>query len=170
MNKIKIGIVSDTHISKDIYKIDELIKKYLKDVDMIIHAGDFKNPKVIELIKNRKKFTGVWGNNDGTAVREMIKEKEILKVNGYKIGICHGHNEVEGKTTMDKAYNLFKEDKVDVIIFGHSHIPIIKTVNKTLMLNPGSATSKRKERWYSVIVLELEKECISAQIKLFSKL
>jgi putative phosphoesterase len=65
---------------------------------------------------------------------------------------------------------MFKEDKVDIIIFGHSHQPIIKTINKTLMLNPGSPTSKGKERWYSVIILELERECINAQIKFFSKI
>lgn len=134
---------------------------------MIIHAGDFKTGKVIDLLSAENKFVGVWGNNDGAAIREKIKEKEILKLNGYKIGIYHGHG--DGKTTMDKAYDMFKEDKVDIIIFGHSHQPIIKTINKTLMLNPGSPTSKRKERWYSVIILELEKDSINAQIKLFSK-
>jgi uncharacterized protein len=166
--KIKIGIMSDTHISKDTYKIDELLKKYLNDADIVIHAGDFKTMKVIELIKARKKFIGVWGNNDGAAIRAEIKEKEILKVNGFKIGIYHGHG--EGKSTIDKAYNMFKEDKVDVIVFGHSHQPIIKTINKTLMLNPGSPTSKRKERWYSVIILELDKDCINAQLKFFNKI
>jgi predicted phosphodiesterase len=38
------------------------------------------------------------------------------------------------------------------------------------MLNPGSPTSKRRERWYSVIIMELEKDCINAQLKLFSKI
>lgn len=166
--KIKIGIISDTHISKDTYKIEEILKKYFRDVDLIIHAGDYKSIKVIETIRNVKKFVGVWGNNDGNNIRQQVREKEILKLNGYKIGIYHGHG--EGKTTIDKAYEIFKEDKVDIIIFGHSHQPIIKTINKTLMLNPGTPTSKRKERWYSLIILELEKEFISAQIKFFNKL
>jgi uncharacterized protein len=160
--------MSDTHISKDIYKIDSLLKNHFKDVEIIIHAGDFKNSKVIELIKDRKKFIGVWGNNDGASIRAEIKEKEIIKINGYSIGIYHGHG--EGKSTIDKAYSVFKEDKVDIIVFGHSHQPIIKTINRTLMLNPGSPTSKRKERWYSVIILELGKECINAELKFFSKI
>ena len=166
--KIKIGIMSDTHISKDTYKIDDILKKYFKDVELIIHAGDFKSSKVIELIKARKKFIGVWGNNDGAAIRGEIKEKELLKINGYTLGIYHGHG--DGKSTIEKAYNMFKEDTVDIIVFGHSHQPIIKTINKTLMLNPGSPTSKRKERWYSVIILELNKECMDAQLKFFSKI
>lgn len=65
---------------------------------------------------------------------------------------------------------MFKDDKIDIIIFGHSHQPVIKTINKTLMLNPGTPTSKRKERWYSVIILELSKGYINAQLKFFSKL
>jgi uncharacterized protein len=166
--KIKIGIISDTHLSKDIYKMNVLLKKYLKEVDLVIHAGDFKSSKVIELIKAHKKFAGVWGNNDGTAIKSEVKEKEIIKLGGYKVGIYHGHG--EGKSTIDTAYNMFKEDKVDIIIFGHSHQPIIKTIHKTLMLNPGSPTSKRKERWYSLIILELDDDCINAQIKFFSKI
>jgi uncharacterized protein len=144
------------------------LKRHLKDADIIIHAGDFKSGKVIDIIKQHKKFIGVWGNNDGASIREIIKEKEIIKINGYKIGIYHGHG--EGKSTIDKAYSMFKEDRVDVIIFGHSHQPIIKTIDKTLMLNPGSPTSKRKERWYSVIILELEKDYINAQLRFFSKI
>lgn len=166
--KIKIGIMSDTHISKDTFKIEQLLNKYFKDVDLIIHAGDYKSIKVIELIKNQKKFVGVWGNNDGNNIRQELKEKEILNLNGYKIGIYHGHG--AGKTTMDKAYEMFIEDKVDIIIFGHSHMPIIKTINKTLMLNPGTPTSKKKERWYSIIILQLEKGFINAEIKFFNKL
>jgi putative phosphoesterase len=164
---IKIGIISDTHISKDVYKIEELLNRNFKDVDLIIHAGDFKSVKVIDLIKKHKNFIGVWGNNDGEAVRSQIKEKEIIKLNNYKIGIYHGHG--EAKTTMERAYDVFKEDKVDIIIFGHSHQAIIKTINKTLILNPGSPTSKHKERWYSFIILELEKDYINAYIKFFGK-
>jgi putative phosphoesterase len=162
---IKIGILSDTHISKDAHKIEDILNRQLKDVDMIIHAGDYKSGKVIQIIKSRKKFIGVWGNNDGDAVKEQVKEKELIKLNGYKIGIYHGHG--EGKTTMDRAYDVFKQDKADVIIFGHSHQPIIKTINKTLMLNPGSPMMKRKERWFTVIILELEKDFINAQLRLF---
>lgn len=168
MKKIKIGILSDTHISKDLYKITELLQRYFKDVDLIVHAGDYKTIKVIQLIKEQKKFIGVWGNNDGDSIKEEVKEKEILRINGHKIGIYHGHGQ-SNKSAIDRAYEIFKNDKVDIIIFGHSHQPIIKTINKTLMLNPGSPTSKRTEKWYSIIILELEKDFVNAELKLFNK-
>lgn len=168
MYKIKIGVIADTHLSKHLYKMEDLLKLHLKNVDMIIHAGDYKNPKVVEMLEKQKKFIGVWGNNDGDSVKDKVREKEIITIEGYKIGIFHGHG--TNKNTMERAYEVFKEDHVDIIIFGHSHLPIIKTLNKVLMLNPGSPTSKRKEKWYSYIILDLEKYKISAQINFFEKI
>lgn len=167
MIKIKIGIISDTHISKDIDKLKAIIDKHFKEIELIIHAGDYKNKKVIEVLRKRGDFIGVWGNNDNDSIKELVNEKEIVKLKGYKIGIYHGH---EGsKSTLDAAYNIFRDDDVDIIIFGHSHQPIIKTKNKVLMLNPGSITSKRKERWFSLIVLELERDSVNAELKFFNK-
>lgn len=164
---MRIGIISDTHLSKHPEKILEFLKTHLNDVDMIIHAGDFTDIKVVNFLKNYKKFIGVWGNNDKNDIRQELREKEIIRINGYKIGIYHGHG--DEKTTMDRAYEMFKDDKVDIIIFGHSHQPVILTKNKTLMLNPGSPTYKRKGPWYSYIILELGDSGFNAQIKFLSK-
>lgn len=142
------------------------INKYFSDVDMIIHAGDYTNAKVVSIIKENKKFVGVWGNNDGDEIRSVLKEKEIVVLNGYKIGIYHGHG--EEKTTQERAVDLFKNDKVDIIIFGHSHKPLIMAKKDVLIINPGSITSKRNDRWYSYVILELQKDFIKAEIKFFS--
>jgi uncharacterized protein len=163
---MKIGIISDTHINKHPKKILEIIDKHLNGVDMIIHAGDYKTAKVVNLLRQYKNFIGVYGNVDERPVRDILNEKELVEVMGYKIGVYHGHG--ENKTTLDRAYEKFEADRVDIIIFGHSHQPIIKTLGKVLMLNPGSLTSKRRDRWYSYIILELEKDSINAEIKLFT--
>lgn len=164
---MRIGIISDTHIHKDPSRVIEFINKYLKGVDLIIHAGDFTCSQVVTMLKQYPGFVGVWGNNDNEKIREVLKEKEILRLLGYKIGIYHGHG--EEKTTLDRAYEKFKDDNLDIIIFGHSHQPVILTKNKTLMLNPGSPTYKRKGRWFSYIILELEKNYIHAEIRLINK-
>jgi putative phosphoesterase len=164
---MKIAIMSDTHIHKHAEKIIEIINKYFSDADLIIHAGDYTDTKVINILKKYKNFVGVWGNVDKESVRELLKEKEIINVMDYKIGIYHGHG--DEKTTIDRAYEIFKDENVDIIIFGHSHKPAILTKNKILMLNPGSLTSKRAERWFSYIILNLEKEGIDVQIKLINK-
>ncbi|WP_315121352.1 metallophosphoesterase family protein [uncultured Clostridium sp.] len=164
---MKIGVISDTHFTKRSEDILKIIDRYFSDVDMIIHVGDFNSINVIENIEKKKRFAGVYGNNDGSNVREYLREKAIINIEGYKIGMYHGHG--DKKTAMDRAYNEFKDSKIDIIIFGHSHQPIIKTRNKILMINPGSPTRKLKERWYSYVLLELDRKKIEAKVVFFSK-
>lgn len=153
----------DKHTSK----IDKLIDKCFKDVDLIIHLGDFTSPRVLEKIKKKKKVIGVWGNNDRGRLRQELKEKEIVTLNGYKVGLFHGHG--TEKNTLDRVYNIFKDDNVDIILFGHSHQPMIKTKNKTLIINPGSPSKKIRERWFSYVVLSLKKDKIEAKICFYNK-
>jgi putative phosphoesterase len=166
--KLKIGVISDTHLDRHPEKILDYLEKCFKDVDLIVHAGDYTNIKVINYIKENKKFVGVFGNVDKTSVREVVKEKEIVEFCGKKIGIFHGHG--KKNTTIDRAYDVFSTDNVDIIIFGHSHQPSISTKNKILMLNPGSLSRKRKEPWFSYIILNLDKNSMDIQLKLFEKL
>jgi len=166
--KLKIGIISDTHLDKHPEKILDYLEKCFKDVDLIIHAGDYTSSKVITLIKAHNKFVGVFGNVDKSSVRELVKEKEIIELCGRRIGIFHGHG--VKKTTIERSYDMFLNDKVDIIIFGHSHQPSISTKNKILMLNPGSLTRRRKEPWFSSIILNLDKNNINAQLQLYDEL
>lgn len=151
---MKIGIISDTHLGVDTEKLKGFIEKYFTEVDLIIHAGDFNYINVIDTIRRYKEFIGVYGNNDIDIVKKLMDYKRIIEVKGYKVGIIHGHG--KEKTTFDRAYNEFLEDNPDIIVFGHSHQPLLKTKGKILMLNPGSLTCKRRERWFSYIILEIK--------------
>ncbi|OZV12101.1 YfcE family phosphodiesterase [Tissierella sp. P1] len=163
---MKIGIISDTHITKNIPSFIDFLDTYFKEVDIIVHSGDYISIEVIEALQKYKNFIGVWGNVDEPEVKNLIKEKEVVTIEGYRIGIFHGHGTISN--TLDRAYEKFREDDVDIIIFGHSHQPLVKTKKGILMLNPGSLTNKRQERWYSYIILELNTESIDLQFKFFS--
>lgn len=164
---LKIGVISDTHINAgNLHRLNNFLQQHMEDIDMIIHAGDYISSKAIHSLKEFKNFVGVWGNVDGEDTRQLVPEKKIIEIENYSIGIFHGHG--LKKTTMDRAYEAFKDEDVDIIIFGHSHQPIIKTKNKVLLLNPGSPTDKRNERWFSFIILELDNDSVSAQLKFFT--
>lgn len=163
---MKIVILSDTHAKKHNDKLFKLIDNLFKEADMIIHAGDYISPSVVLKLKEHDNFVGVWGNNDKSYIRDILKEKEILSIEGYKIGLYHGHG--TSKNTLTTAYDKFVDDKVDIIIFGHTHQPLILTKNKILMINPGSPSCKRREKWYSYVILEIEDKTIDVQLKFFS--
>lgn len=97
---------------------------------------------------------GVYGNVDPDDITEKLPAQEVVHVNGYKIGIVHGHG--DKKTTERRALNAFEGKELDIIIFGHSHIPLIRYVKKTLLFNPGSPTDKRRLPYYSYGILEID--------------
>ena len=166
MKYMKIAILSDTHAKKHNDKLFKLIDTLFKESDMIIHAGDYVSSSVVSKLREHKNFVGVWGNNDKGYIRDLLKERIIVPVEGYRIGLYHGHG--DSKNTLQRAYDEFNDDKVDIIVFGHSHQPLILTKNKTLMINPGSPSYKRKEPWYSYVILEIQDKKINVQLKFYN--
>ncbi len=156
---MKALIIADTHL-KSPDKLNRLLAEH-DDADALIHAGDFTDPAILQALEGRLLFA-VAGNADAEPIKQALPEKRIVELAGYRIGIVHGHG--QGKTTPDRALQAFADEPVDIIVFGHSHQPAIYTRNKILLLNPGSFTVKRQERWFSYIVLDLEPTGIAAKL------
>ena len=128
----KFGIISDTHIEfwKDFhYKeiIDEL-KTVFRDVDKIIHVGDVCDEKFIEELNKIAQTIVIKGNADKNKdFKDFIK----ISVGKYKIGIIH--------ILPEDLERFFKENEINILIFGHTHYPLIKEFKPHgLLLNPGS--------------------------------
>jgi len=162
---MKIAIISDTHAVKNIDNLEAFLEKHIVSYDLVIHCGDYISPKSLNILGEKTVFYGVWGNADDDDIKSTLKEKIIIDAQGKKIGVFHGHG--EGKTTLDRAYGAFANENVDIIAFGHSHQPIIRTLKGILMLNPGSSTNKRREPWFSYISLEIKESAIIPSLILF---
>jgi len=129
----KIGVISDTHLDRitDDFKIS--VKRVFHDVDMIIHAGDMTCMEVYNYLSNWG-IKAVRGNMDDYDIRASLPEKRVEEIEGKRIGIIHGRGSPYGIEDLI----LSEFDNVDIIIFGHSHLPL-KTVKKNVtMFNPGS--------------------------------
>ncbi len=163
---MKIGVIADTHISKPDSNWLGYIETTFQDVDMLIHAGDFVCYETFEFLRNFKRLYSVWGNCDDAKIQRTLKEKDIITAMGYRIGLVHGHG--RDKTTLDRAYDQFVSDNVDIIIFGHSHQPMVQSKRGVLMLNPGSMTNRRSEKWCSYIILELFPKQFQVGVNYFS--
>lgn len=153
---MKVVVISDTHMPKKGKRIPTRAIHDLQTADVIIHAGDWKTKEVYEELSQYGDVYGVYGNVDDDDIRQLFGEKKILDVGGFKLGIVHGHG--EKKTTERRVVEAFDGEELDCIIFGHSHLPLIRWVNKTLLFNPGSLTDKRKLPFYSYGIMHLNKE------------
>lgn len=149
-----IGVISDTHIAVVTDSIPLEILDKLKEVDLIIHAGDLVSYSVIQQLEEIAPVEAVSGNMDGYNIRQKLSRKKIISAKNFKIGIFHGSGPKE--TVYKKALDNFSNDKVDCIIFGHSHYPYNKHHNGILLFNPGSATDRRFSPECSIGLLEVD--------------
>jgi uncharacterized protein len=161
-----ITAISDTHMPKRGRELPKLLAEHLEISDIIIHAGDWQDLSVYKELSSFGRVEGVFGNTDSGELKEMLKDKLILNINGFKLGVVHGHG--KGKTTEKRALDAFAAEKLDCLIYGHSHIPVLKKENGTLIINPGSPTDKRRQPRFSFAVIRAEKE-LSAELVYFDK-
>jgi hypothetical protein len=134
----KIGVLSDTHLSRPTDDFRTNLGKYFADVDMIIHAGDMTGLLVHEFLSNWD-LRAVAGNMDDYDLRAILPEKRVEQMEGRRIGVIHGRG-----STFGLEQFVFREfDDVDIIIFGHSHIPLSVKRGDIHLINPGSYRSSR---------------------------
>lgn len=153
-------VISDTHVPEMSQKIPEDFLSQIKADDILFHAGDFTNLKTVRELEKRCKVYGVRGNMDHPEVKRILPEKRIVEISGKKIGISHGWGAPFGLA--QRIYKKFGES-LDVIIFGHSHTPYHKRIDKTLLFNPGSLAGIN--RTYGILRFE-EKDIWADVIKL----
>jgi uncharacterized protein len=129
---MKIGVVSDTHSNE----IPKQVFAAFRNVDLIIHAGDFADVGTLKDFQKLKEVKAVWGNADGADIRKLLPATQIITAGKFKIGVYHG--EGPGAKVLERVQKEFKKEKLDAIIFGHSHMAFNETIKGVLYFNPGS--------------------------------
>jgi len=115
---------------------------------------------VLEELSLLAPVVAVKGNGDW--LLSDLPDKIITSAGKINVGITHGYLG-RGKNTPERAYNTFREDQVDLIIFGHSHVPFKSVHNGITLFNPGSPTDKRGQPYYSLGILTIEDESFDIQ-------
>lgn len=161
---VKVGVVSDTHI----YNSEDLPAQLLNafsNVDLILHAGDLVSLTVLEGLKKiTPMIKAVWGNMDPPEVKRALPEREIIRIERFRIGLTHGSGAPFNlmKTVKEK----FRNEKVDCIVYGHSHFPKNEINQGILYFNPGSPTDKFFAPYNSYGILEIDKKITGKIIRL----
>jgi putative phosphoesterase len=134
-----------------------------KNVDLIIHAGDICDLATLKRLNKIAPVKAVQGNMDEGAVKKMLPLKEIVECENLKIGVTHGHHGL-GRDALKNATASFKGDKMDVVVFGHSHHALNERVGTTLYFNPGSPNDTVKAKFFSYGMIHIEAGKIKAEI------
>ena len=157
---MRIGVISDTHISDSAKSLPLKLLKQLQGVDLILHAGDMVIMDVLEELSRIARVEAVYGNMDTYAVRKSLPPKRIIEVGKFKLGLVHGSGPPEGVM----RFVMGEFDEVDAIVFGHSHIPVSELHRRVLLFNPGSPTDKVFAPYNSFGFLDISEDGITGRL------
>ena len=148
---MRVLIISDTHRQNDNYF---RVLERVEDIDMVIHCGDAEGSEYVIEEAAECPLTVVMGNNDFFS--DLPREAEI-EVEGKRIMITHGHY-----YNVHNGHELLRDEALsrgmDVVMYGHTHRPVIDNRYGIAVVNPGSLTYPRQEgRRPSYIIMEIDK-------------
>jgi len=129
INTIRVGLISDTH-----GLVREEVIAALTGCQRILHAGDIDDPEVLIKLRRLAPVTVVRGNNDRGAWADAIPVYEVVEFGAVSVYIRHDQAELD----VDPRAAGFR-----VMMYGHSHKPLVENRDGVLFVNPGSAGPRR---------------------------
>lgn len=136
---MKIGLISDTHIPESFPELPEPIMRGLAGSDLIFHAGDLHITEVLDQLESLAPVICSRGNGDREIKGDQrIHPSYLLEVHGVTIGLVHEllHPYLPLSEAVDRDFGRH----VDIIVSGHTHMLGIQRVDRSVLVNPGSAT------------------------------
>lgn len=140
---MRLLIIADTHVPKRARDLPDALWSEAEAADVVVHAGDWVSVDLLDALESRaRRVIGVYGNNDGPELRARLPEIAYADLDGLALAVVHE----TGPSTGREARCGSRFPGVDVLIFGHSHIPWDSTTPGGLrLLNPGSPTDRRRQ-------------------------
>lgn len=139
---VLIGILSDTHIPREAKALPPEVKIAFRGVDLILHAGDIYELHVLDELERLAPVMAARGNGDFRLPPDpRLKESHLLEIDGFKVGLTHGIEYPEPFFfPLEKTMQRYFGGRVDILIFGDSHVALVEEYKGVLLINPGSPT------------------------------
>jgi hypothetical protein len=147
---MRIGVISDTH---GLLRPEPL--RALQGAEHFLHAGDVGDPAILDALRAIAPVTAIRGNIDEGGPCGHLPPTELVELGGRNIYMFH---DVKKLDLNPGAAG------IAVVVFGHSHKPLVEWRRGVLFLNPGSAGPRRFELPVTVAWLNIEADKLSARI------
>jgi hypothetical protein len=145
---VRLVLLADTHLPVRARDVPEPVWAAVDAADVVVHAGDWVAPEALDALEARAAtLVACWGNNDGEALRARLPEVARAEIGGVRLAVVHETGDARGRERRcDAWFGPDSDDPVDVLVFGHSHVPWDSTTPAGLrLLNPGSPTDRRRQ-------------------------
>lgn len=160
---MRFAVLADTHMPRGKRRLPPACIEAIGAADLVIHAGDFTEPSVLEQIRGlsrRGHIHACFGNVDGPALRAELPEKTSVEAGGVRIGLIHDSGAAKGR--LERMRREFPD--CDAVVFGHSHMPLHESEGGFQIFNPGSPTERRRSPRPSFGIAEVENGAVRFEL------
>ena len=134
-------VLADTHLRDGLERLAPCVMRALADADVVLHAGDITSAKALAELRAAAPLHAVLGNNDHE-LKGVLPETLLLELDGVRVAMVHDSGPRTGRPR--RLGRRFPD--ADLVIFGHSHIPVDEPgVSGQWLFNPGSPTQRRSQ-------------------------
>lgn len=158
----RLLLIADTHVPARAKRLPDAVLRAVDDADIVVHAGDWVDVATLDLLESRaRRLVGVYGNNDGPTLRERLPEIARFTVEEVELAVVHETGPKQRREErMDAAFA-----GVDLLVFGHSHIPWDTVAPSGMrLLNPGSPTDRRRQPVCTMMSVTIDARHIDAAL------
>lgn len=148
--RVRVAVIADTHVPRRAHDLPATAWRHIEQAGVLIHAGDITAPAFLgRLQRGVRRLIVVRGNNDHEL--SDLGERADATLGGVPMAVVHDAAAPTGRRTRLRA--MFPHARV--IVFGHSHIPVLDDDGDLLLLNPGSPTDRRRMPSFTMASLTL---------------
>jgi uncharacterized protein len=139
--KMEVIVLADSHLTRGFATIGDQVLEAVARADAVIHAGDVTSRQALLELQTMVETYAVLGNNDHDLVG-ILPESQLIDLEGIRVALVHDSGPTKGRSA--RLHRRFPE--ADLVVFGHSHVPIDEIgVHHQVLFNPGSATQRRSQ-------------------------
>jgi uncharacterized protein len=150
---LRVVALADTHAPRRWKSCPPLVAEQLRRADVILHAGDVCTAAVLDELSEYAPVLAVAGNNDGPDVAAWGAKATLqADLGGLRAAMIHDSGAAPGR--LRRLRRQFPE--AELVVFGHSHIPLDAEADGLRIFNPGSPTDRRRQPHGTVGVLRIE--------------
>jgi len=162
---VRIGLLTDTHLSSDRSLLWDSVSKAFQGVDLILHGGDIVWPAVLDWLEEIAPTLAARGNNDLGFDDPRVQDTQWLDVEGFRLAMVHDM-EPETRPIAELTSRYLGGEPADILVTGHTHFERIDYRDGVLQINSGSPVHPHlwSTRLGSVGLLELERGSLTARV------
>ena len=141
LQPMEVIVLADSHLTGGFGSIGDQVLVAVAAADVVFHAGDITSPQALVELQTMAETYAVLGNNDHDLVG-TLPESRVFDLEGIRCALVHDSGPSKGRPA--RLHRRFPD--ADLVVFGHSHVPINEAgVDDQVLFNPGSATQRRSQ-------------------------